>query len=121
MRGLLILLLISFSASSQALEDPLDVLSITAQLEPTYAAKMIKGKVVVSFEVTTPVDSVGLDAYNVLSLSSQTQGAQVKHQEGKVWLFGPFQPGTIYERGFTYSMAPKKAMYFDRGIIWTQG
>ena len=32
MRGLLILLLISFSASSQALEDPLDVLSITAQL-----------------------------------------------------------------------------------------
>ena len=99
-----------------------DVIKITAIVQPNQNKKTIKGDVTVEFKVFKNTDAVYLDAKAMTPNSDASDSnTTIAFTADKVWFYGDFEPGYSYQVSFNYTAAPKQALYFTKDQIWTQG
>ncbi len=90
---------------------------------------ILSGKVVYTFEILKPVDSIFINAKNLSYKTLLLNNKEFKYyNEGKkLWIINDFQPSKNNVLSIEYEAYPKKAMYFidwekeAPNQIWTQG
>ncbi|EDM44022.1 aminopeptidase [unidentified eubacterium SCB49] len=120
MRYLFFLLFTTFCFAQQT--DVVDFLKISATVTPNAEKKLVKGDVSVSFNVLKKTDAVYLDAIAMTADKEHSDSLfSIAFTEDEIWIGGDFEPGYTYQASFSYTAAPKKALYFTEDQIWTQG
>ena len=120
-----ILLLFSILTFSQQTKY-VDFLTCTASLYPNFEEKAISGSVTYEFKVKQIVDTIKIDAKNIVFSDVMINGKTVKFKNsGKTLdLFDGFSKGK-HKLTFQYTAIPKQTLYFigqdDNRQIWTQG
>ena len=124
MKALFFLLFSIFSFSQQT--KYVDFLTCTASLYPNFEEKSISGSVTYEFKVKQIVDTIKIDAKNIVFSDVMINGKTVKFKNsGKTLdLFDGFSKGK-HKLTFQYTAIPKQTLYFigqdDNRQIWTQG
>ncbi|WP_353168893.1 M1 family metallopeptidase [Flavobacterium sp.] len=124
MKALYFLLFSIFSFSQQT--KYVDFLTCTASLYPNFEEKSISGSVTYEFKVKQIVDTIKIDAKNIVFSDVMINGKTVKFKNsGKTLdLFDGFSKGK-HKLTFQYTAIPKQTLYFigqdDNRQIWTQG
>ena len=124
MKALFFLLFSIFSFSQQT--KYVDFLTCTASLYPNFEEKSISGSVTYEFKVKQIVDTIKIDAKNIVFSDVMINGKSVKFKNsGKTLdLFDGFSKGK-HKLTFQYTAIPKQTLYFigqdDNRQIWTQG
>ena len=124
MKALFFLLFSIFSFSQQV--KYVDFLTCTASLYPNFEEKSISGSVTYEFKVKQIVDTIKIDAKNIVFSDVMINGKSVKFKNsGKTLdLFDGFSKGK-HKLTFQYTAIPKQTLYFigqdDNRQIWTQG
>jgi aminopeptidase N len=101
-------------------------LTCTASLYPNFEEKSISGSVTYEFKVKQIVDTIKIDAKNIVFSDVMINGKSVKFKNsGKTLdLFDGFSKGK-HKLTFQYTAIPKQTLYFigqdDNRQIWTQG
>jgi aminopeptidase N len=120
-----ILLLFSILTFSQQTKY-VDFLTCTASLYPNFEEKSISGSVTYEFKVKQIIDTIKIDAKNIVFSDVMINGKLVKYKNsGKTLdLFYGFSKGKN-KLTFQYIAIPKQTLYFigqdDNRQIWTQG
>lgn len=120
----IILLFSIFSFSQQT--KYVDFLTCTASLYPNFEEKSISGSVTYEFKVNQIIDTIKIDAKNIVFSDVMINGKLVKYiNSGKTLdLFDGFSKGKN-KLTFQYTAIPKQTLYFigqdDNRQIWTQG
>jgi aminopeptidase N len=124
MKALFFLLFSIFSFSQQT--KYVDFLTCTASLYPNFEEKSISGSVTYEFKVKQIVDTIKIDAKNIVFSDVMINGKSVKFKNsGKTLdLFDGFSKGK-HKLTFQYTAIPKQTLYFigqdENRQIWTQG
>jgi len=124
MKALFFLLFSIFSFSQQI--KYVDFLTCTASLYPNFEEKAISGNVTYEFKVKRILDTIKIDAKNIVFSDVMINGKLVKFKNsGKTLdLFEGFSKGKN-KLTFQYTAIPKQTLYFigqdDNRQIWTQG
>jgi aminopeptidase N len=124
MKALYFLLFSIFSFSQQT--KYVDFLTCTASLYPNFEEKSISGSVTYEFKVKQIVDTIKIDAKNIVFSDVMINGKLVNFKNsGKTLdLFDGFSKGK-HKLTFQYTAIPKQTLYFigqdDNRQIWTQG
>jgi aminopeptidase N len=124
MKALFFLLFSIFSFSQQT--KYVDFLTCTASLYPNFEEKSISGGVTYEFKVKQIIDTIKIDAKNIVFSDVMINGKSVKFKNsGKTLdLFDGFSKGKN-KLTFQYSAIPKQTLYFicqdENRQIWTQG
>lgn len=124
MKALFFLLFSIFSFSQQT--KYVDFLTCTASLYPNFEEKAISGSVSYEFKVKQIIDTIKIDAKNIVFSDVMINGKMVKFKNsGKTLdLFEGFSKGKN-KLTFQYTAIPKQTLYFigqdDNRQIWTQG
>jgi aminopeptidase N len=124
MKALFFLLFSIFSFSQQT--KYVDFLTCTASLYPNFEEKSISGSVTYEFKVKQIVDTIKIDAKNIVFSDVMINGKLVNFKNsGKTLdLFDGFSKGK-HKLTFQYTAIPKQTLYFigqdDNRQIWTQG
>ena len=120
-----ILLLFSILTFSQQTKY-VDFLTCTASLYPNFEEKSISGSVTYEFKVKQIIDTIKIDAKNIVFSDVMINGKMVKFKNsGKTLdLFEVFSKGKN-KLTFQYTAIPKQTLYFigqdENRQIWTQG
>lgn len=120
-----ILLLFSILTFSQQTKY-VDFLTCTASLYPNFEEKSISGSVTYEFKVKQIIDTIKIDAKNIVFYEVMINGKLVKFKNsGKTLdLFEGFSKGKN-KLTFQYNAIPKQTLYFigqdENRQIWTQG
>ncbi len=124
MKALYFLLFSIFSFSQQT--KYVDFLTCTASLYPNFEEKSISGSVTYEFKVKQIVDTIKIDAKNIVFSDVMINGKLVKFKNsGKTLdLFDGYSKGKN-KLTFQYTAIPKQTLYFigqdENRQIWTQG
>ena len=124
MRYFLLLLLNAFSFAQQT--EKVDFLMLNAILSPKANTKSIAGEIQYTFKVKSDIDTIRIDAKNMIFEDVKINGKVVafKKTATHLLLFDGFKKGKN-KLTFTYSATPKQTLYFigegDNLQIWTQG
>lgn len=124
MKALFFLLFSIFSFSQQT--KYVDFLTCTASLYPNFEEKSISGSVTYEFKVKQIIDTIKIDAKNIVFSDVMINGKLVKYKNsGKTLdLFDGFSKGKN-KLTFQYTAIPKQTLYFigqdENRQIWTQG
>lgn len=124
MKALYFLLFSIFSFSQQT--KYVDFLTCTASLYPNFEGKSISGSVTYEFKVKQIIDTIKIDAKNIVFSDVMINGKLVKYKNsGKTLdLFEGFSKGKN-KLTFQYTAIPKQTLYFigqdENRQIWTQG
>ncbi|WP_396217932.1 M1 family metallopeptidase [Flavobacterium sp.] len=124
MKALFFLLFSIFSFSQQT--KYVDFLTCTASLYPNFEEKSISGVVTYEFKVKQIIDTIKIDAKNIVFSDVMINGKSVKFKNsGKTLdLFDGFSKGK-HKLTFQYTAIPKQTLYFigqdENRQIWTQG
>jgi aminopeptidase N len=124
MKALYFLLFSIFSFSQQT--KYVDFLTCTASLYPNFEEKAISGSVTYEFKVKQIIDTIKIDAKNIVFSDVMINGKMVKFKNsGKTLdLFEGFSKGKN-KLTFQYTAIPKQTLYFigqdENRQIWTQG
>ena len=124
MKALYFLLFSIFSFSQQT--KYVDFLTCTAFLYPNFEEKSISGSVTYEFKVKQIIDTIKIDAKNIVFSDVMINGKLVKFKNsGKTLdLFDGYSKGKN-KLTFQYTAIPKQTLYFigqdDNRQIWTQG
>ena len=115
------LIFISFSYGFSQQRQTVDFTKIKAEVFPQSHTQTVLGTMQVTFKTLKKTDSVYLDAVKMKLTYIPENQITVSATDKKIWLTGNFTPDTSYTVGFSYQVAPTKAMYFVPNQIWTQG
>jgi aminopeptidase N len=124
MKALFFLLFSIFSFSQQT--KYVDFLTCTAYLYPNFEEKSISGSVTYEFKVKQIIDTIKIDAKNIVFSDVMINGKLVKYKNsGKTFdLFDGYSKGKN-KLTFQYTAIPKQTLYFigqdENRQIWTQG
>ncbi len=124
MKALYFLLFSIFSFSQQT--KYVDFLTCTASLYPNFEEKAISGSVTYEFKVKQIIDTIKIDAKNIVFSDVMINGKSVKFKNsGKTLdLFEGFSKGKN-KLTLQYTAIPKQTLYFigqdENRQIWTQG
>ncbi len=124
MRYFLLLLLSAFSFAQQT--EQVDFLVLKAILSPNAATKSIEGGIQYTFKVKSDIDTIRIDAKNMVFEDVKINGKDIafKKTATHLLLFEGFKKGKN-KLTFNYSATPKQTLYFigegDNLQIWTQG
>ena len=124
MKALFFLLFSIFSFSQQT--KYVDFLTCTASLYPNFEEKAISGSVTYEFKVKQIIDTIKIDAKNIVFSDVMINGKLVKYKNsGKTLdLFDGYSKGKN-KLTFQYTAIPKQTLYFigqdENRQIWTQG
>ena len=119
-------------------QDKVDFTHGDVLIEPVASKKRIEGTVVYDFDVLKDVDSVFLDAHNMVFSSVILNGRKIKYTNSgsRISIAKNFKTGRDYRLKLVYSCTPEQTVYFlgwntNRGEIshknasdrqiWTQG
>ena len=103
-----------------------DFLTCTASLYPNFEEKVISGSVTYEFKVKQIIDTIKIDAKNIVFSDVMINGKLVKYKNsGKTLdLFDGYSKGKN-KLTFQYTAIPKQTLYFigqdENRQIWTQG
>lgn len=103
-----------------------DFLTCTASLYPNFEEKVISGSVIYEFKVKQIIDTIKIDAKNIVFSDVMINGKLVKYKNsGKTLdLFDGYSKGKN-KLTFQYTAIPKQTLYFigqdENRQIWTQG
>ncbi len=120
----LILLLSTFSFAQQT--KFVDFKSVLGKIEINPIEKSVSGEVTYDFEVTSPIDTIRIDAQNMTFTNLKINNTVVNYKNSgkKIALFEGYKIGKN-TLTFNYLAKPKQTMYFvgvDENLqIWTQG
>ena len=123
-RILLSLFFVSFSFAQQI--DKVDFIKCEALVSPNHIEKSISGSITYEFKVKKAIDTIKIDAVNMLFTDVTINGksVQFKNSGKKLDLFEGFKKGKN-KLTFKFSAKPKQALYFtgqdEDSQIWTQG
>jgi aminopeptidase N len=90
----------------------------------------VKGKVQIKFKAIQNMDSVFLDAVNMIIKPVENSPYKIVEDKDKIWITSNFKKDEIYTAEFTYESKPKQTVYFvgfNSDIkaypsqVWTQG
>lgn len=124
MKALFFLLFSIFSFSQQT--KYVDFLTCTASLYPNFEEKAISGSVTYEFKVKQIIDTIKIDAKNIVFSDVMINGKLVKYKNSckTLDLFEGFSKGKN-KLTFQYNAIPKQTLYFigqdENRQIWTQG
>ncbi|MES2747856.1 MAG: M1 family metallopeptidase [Bacteroidota bacterium] len=121
------ILLFFFSALSFAQQTTkVDFKTLQASLKPKAVDKSISGNVSYQFEVKSAIDTIRIDAKNMIfnEVTINSKPVQFKNNNKELLLFEGFKTGKN-TLSFSYKATPKQTLYFigegDDLQIWTQG
>ncbi len=91
--------------------------------------KSVGGKVIYTFDILKPVDSIYLDSKNIYDYIIFLNDKEIEYyyDSGKLWLIEEFKPSKKNKLSIEFNAMPKKAIYFvgwqdeAPNQIWTQG
>ncbi len=124
MRYFLLLLLSAFSFAQQT--EHVDFLELKAIVSPNAATQSIAGGIEYAFKVKSDIDTIRIDAKNMVFEDVKINGKDVAFKKTATHLlvFEGFKKGKN-KLTFNYSATPKQTLYFigegDDIQIWTQG
>ena len=124
MKYFLLLIFTAFSFAQQT--EKVDFIEMNAVLIPNATSKSIEGKIDYSFKVKSAIDTIRIDAKNMVFTNLKINGKEVLFKTNKthLLLFEGFKKGKN-KLTFDYSATPKQTLYFigqgDDLQIWTQG
>lgn len=110
-----------------------DFKELDAEISVNPYFKTVTGKVDLKMEVLQPVDSVFIDAKNMIFENVLLNGAPVNfyNDDQKLWVISSFTPSEENIISFNYKASPRQSMYFinwdiaeDIDVtrqVWTQG
>ena len=115
--------IISFHTSYSQQIEKVDFIDVKATVQPIFAEKKVKATASYTFKILKKCDSIYLDAPNIYLLNTKNFNSQIKivSKNKKIWLFADFKVNKTYKICFSYEAIPKKALYFFKNQIWTQG
>ena len=118
-----LLFIISFHTSYSQQIEKVDFIDVKATVQPIFAEKKVKATASYTFKILKKCDSIYLDAPNIYLLNTKNFNSQIKivSKNKKIWLFADFKENKTYKISFSYEAIPKKALYFFKNQIWTQG
>ncbi|SHJ91380.1 M1 family metallopeptidase [Pseudozobellia thermophila] len=126
-----IILLGFFGVSYGQHQDKVDFLHAEVTVEPLPDTGEVKGSVTYTFKVLKDVDSVFLDAHDMVfeKLRIGKRRASFSQTRDRIVLFDRFKGGKTYRLSMDYTARPKQTLYFlgwqddvpDNEQIWTQG
>ena len=118
-----LLFIISFRTSYSQQIEKVDFIDVNATVQPIFAEKKVKATASYTFKILKKCDSIYLDASNIYLLNTKNFNSQIKivSKNKKIWLFADFKVNKTYKICFSYEAIPKKALYFFKNQIWTQG
>ena len=118
-----LLFIISFHTSYSQQIEKVDFIDVKATVQPMFAEKKVKATASYTFKILKKCDSIYLDAPNIYLLNTKNFNSQIKivSKTKKIWLFADFKENKTYKISFSYETIPKKALYFFKNQIWTQG
>ncbi|MFC7356983.1 M1 family metallopeptidase [Jejudonia soesokkakensis] len=119
MRYLLFILIPIASFGQQT--DVVDYLRIKADIQPNPFTKEVTGSIEVTFRMKNNATQVYLDAVNMDIRTRQLEKIIATYSDNKVLLKANFRRDSTYTAKFSYTAAPKQALYFTGDQIWTQG
>ncbi|WP_400073189.1 M1 family metallopeptidase [Zobellia russellii] len=112
-------------------QDKVDFTQANIYIKPIPATEEIKGGVVYRFNVLQNVDSVFLDAKDMIFSKVELNGKKVKHRktDKTISIYKKFEQGTSHKLVLDYIAKPKQTVYFlgwndeikGNEQIWTQG
>lgn len=119
------LLLLSFTAFSQQISK-VDFKTLDAVVQPDAETKSVSGSCKFTFEVKSAIDTISIDAvdmvFSEVQINSKTVDFQTKNN--KLQLYKGYKKGKNTVT-FKYSAKPKQTLYFtgsgDNLQIWSQG
>ncbi len=123
----LLLFFIQFTVAQQG--DYVDFKTANVQVSFSTDSSKVVGHVTYKFDILKPVDSIFIDAVNMVfsNVKLNTKTATYSNNGKRLWLKHNFTPNR-YSVSFNYVATPQKALYFiDWNIengneqIWTQG
>ncbi len=117
--SVLVFLVGAFGLAQQT--QPVDIISIKAEISPNFLTKTVSGNLIVKFKPLQKTDSVYLNGVKMKLTYTPENEITVSTSDKKIWLTGNFQSNTVYTVGFSYQVKPKKALYFTGNQLWTQG
>lgn len=124
MKYFLLLIFSAFSFAQQT--EKVDFIEMNAVLTPIATSKSIEGKIDYSFKVKSAIDTIRIDAKNMVFTNLKINGKEVLFKANKthLLLFEGFKKGKN-KLTFDYSATPKQTLYFigqgEDLQIWTQG
>ena len=132
MRRLPLILLALFIETTFAQEqDKVDFYHADANIAVNANQRMVLGEVVYTFEALEKVDSVYLDARNMMFNSVLLDDRKVKYSNdgNRIIIKKKFKEGKKYQLALKFSTQPKQTVYFvgwdqakaERKQVWTQG
>ena len=118
-----LLFIISFYTSYSQQTEKVDFINVKATVQPIFTEKKVKATASYTFKILKKCDSIYLDAANIYLLKTKNFNSQIKivSKNKKIWLFADFKVNKTYKICFSYEAIPKKALYFFKNQIWTQG
>jgi len=118
-----LLFIISFYTSYSQQIEKVDFIDVKATVQPIFAEKKVKATASYTFKILKKCDSIYLDAPNIYLLNTKNFNSQIKivSKNKKIWVFADFKVNKTYKICFSYEAIPKKALYFFKNQIWTQG
>lgn len=122
----LFLLVSTFSFSQQT--QFVDFKSVLGKITIDATEKTVSGDVIYDFEILKPIDTINIDAQNIVFSDLKLNGKTIDYRntQKQLQLLFPFKKGKN-QLIFHYSATPKQALYFvgseanDNLQIWTQG
>ena len=119
----LLIFIIGFFTSYSQQTEKVDFININATVQPIFTEKKVKATATYTFKILKNCDSIYLDAPNIILLSTKNFNSEIKviSKNKKIWLFTDFKLNKTYKISFSYEAIPKKALYFFKNQIWTQG
>ncbi|MGB5668618.1 MAG: M1 family peptidase, partial [Maribacter sp.] len=112
-------------------QDKVDFTHANVSISIDPITKEIIGNVVYEFEVQNKVDSVFLDAKNMVFKSIRLNGKKVKsrYDDKTIRIYKNFKKGRFYTISLSYSVKPTQTVYFlgfedsiaGNEQVWTQG
>jgi aminopeptidase N len=120
-----IFLLIPFFTFAQQTQK-VDFIKLNATVTPSMVNKSIEGSIYYQFNVLSTIDTIRIDAKNMVFEGMRINDKTVKYKNNtkELLLFEGFQKG-LNTLKFNYKALPKQTLYFndegDNLQIWTQG
>lgn len=127
----LVILLLSLFSSNAQHQDKVDFINARILIIPNTERKNIEGNVTYEFDVLADIDSVFIDAKNMVFSSVLVDYNEVKYKanNNRIVLFENFKKGQERSITLRYTVKPKQTVYFlgweddiqGNEQIWTQG
>ena len=124
MRLLISLLFTVFTFAQQT--QKIDFIKVTGIVAPNASLKKVVGSAVYHFKVKKTIDTIRIDAKNMVfnDVKINNRSVKFKYSQKELLLFEGFNNGINWV-SFSYTAFPKQTMYFigegEKQQIWTQG